>query len=115
MSYGPDARFLQNYELDEEVCQTKLPMHEKYSGTMFESNLDGTITSGAIYYNGRKTWEIEPRFFINGNNKCLVVKTVNNAYSISIGNSGLTRTFSGDNEFSSSSSSCKYCGESSCL
>lgn len=115
VSYGPDARFLQNYELDEVVCQTKLPMHEKYSGTMFESDLDGTITSGAIYFNGRKTWKIESGNFVNGNNKCLVVKTVNNAYSISIGNSVLTRSYSGDNEYTPSSESCKYCGYVDCL
>lgn len=115
VSYGPDARFLQNYNLDEAVCKKQLPMHEKYSGTVFESTLDGTIIGGAIYFNGNKTWNIEPENFVDGNSHCLVVKTVNNAYSISIGNGGLTRDYNLDNELYLWSSICLYCSSEPCL
>ncbi len=91
VSYGPDARFLQNYELDEEVCKTQLPMHEKYSGTVFESDLDGTIIGGAIYFNGKKTWTIQPENIEHFSTKCLVQRNGSNMFSILFLNLANTR------------------------
>jgi len=57
-------------------------MHEKYSGTVFESTLDGTITGGAIYFNGKQTWKIEPSNIEHVSTKCLVQRNGSNIYSL---------------------------------
>lgn len=113
VSYSPDAHFLQTYELDEEVCKKQLPMHEKYSGTVFESTLDGSIIGGAIYSKGEKTWMIEPENIEHVSSKCLVQRNGSNILSLLILNYNNTRAnYEGWNSSAENFSIyCDACGE----